>query len=616
LQTLPARLTGNRLTSTLPTSLSVGFGYAVRVLSAVGSEQFYSAVSVGNGFRVYRVPRLQLTPPDNQTLIQLEPTQNSVDVQLLDPGLGNALTSLSRPYRYRINEQFYSSVDQLPRTVPLFANSARPTAYSITAVYDAYCGFGSSAGSVRVSYKPGVRSLALNKTQFCRNGDQAVVAYEISGDFDATARFTVFLTNAAGTRTQVAQSANAIDRLTFPISPSLAVGTYQVSLVSSVTGIPGLDNLPSITIGDVPNVALTGGYAIQYANTPVTVGVRVLGGYLPVSLTFTNGEIKTLSTTESTFALLAQPNVTYRIAQAGNSCGLGTSSGTVSVTVLPNGPNELRVASIGPAPGAQGICQGGTVTVGLDLTGTFGANNTYTVYLSDSTGANYRPLPTRLVSANTLSATLPANAVGTGFRLRIGASNPAVLGASSSLLTIKGPQTATIGGPTQANVGELVPIVITLNNTGPWSLTLNNSVYGLETFTINQSPFTYRVRLDGTTTYTLLGVSGLECGRGTPSGSLTVRIVNVLAVDPNLPVAAMVAPNPTPGLVRVVGTLPALGRTTLRLTDTQGRTLLLHDLGLVSTLNHALDLSGYAAGTYLLSVESEAARTVFKVVRE
>lgn len=612
-QTLPARLVGNRLSSSLPASLAINQAYTVRVLSSQGQEQYYSQPTASS-FRLYRIPRLQLTPPGNQTAVVLEANQNSIDVQLTDPA--GTTTGLPRPYLYRINDQFYSSIAVLPTTVPLYASSARPTSYSVSGVYDPYCGFGLATGNVRVSFKPGLRSLAVNKSQLCRNSDQLTVAYEIAGDFTPNDRFTVFLTATNGTRQRVAESANPIDQLTIPLSSTLAPGTYQVTLVSSVSGLPGFDNAPVIVVGDVPTVVVAGGNAQLYADQAVTVGIRVASGFLPVSVTFTNGSVQTLSTNEGTLTFSPQQTNTYQVAQVSNSCGLGRATGNVAVTILPASANELRVGTVAPTGGVQGLCQGATVLVNVEPKGTFGSTNTYTVYLSDTTGLNYRPLPTQLVGTNLLSAILPADAAGTGYRLRVGSSNPTTLGASSAILTIRPGLTATIAGPTQAYVGELVPLVITLNNSAPWSLTLNNSVYGMEVITINESPFFYRVRPDATTTYTLQSVFNLQCGLGRATGSVTVTVLNPLAVDPALPVTATVSPNPTLGLVRLRGTLPTAQRLTLRLLDMQGRALWQQELGALTTLDQEVDLTNLPTGQYLLSLQRDEGQLVFKVIKQ
>lgn len=614
-QTVPARLADNRLTASLPTSLSAGTPYTVRVLSTVGNDQFYSLPTTTT-FRSYRLPRLQLTPPNNQSAVVLDASQSSITVQLTNPTDPTA-TLLPTRYSYRINDQPYSTIDNVPASVPLYAASTIPASYSISGVYDAYCGFGAGTGAVRISYRPGLRSLAVNKTQLCRGSDQITVNYEIAGDFSADTRFTIYLTNAAGIRTRVGESAKQVDRLIIPIDSSLAPGTYQVS-VSLPPTLPPYDAFPSIVIGDRPTVVIAGGNSVQYSDQTVSVGIRVLTGYLPVSLTLTNGITQTLFDNDNVLTFSPQQNTTYQIARVANVCGTGQASGVVSVTVLPPSTHEVRVASVGPQGGVTAICQGGSIRVGLTLKGQFTADNRFTIYLSDSTGQNYRPLTTQTLDAVTLSAALPADIpAGTGYRVRIGATNPNLLGAASgTFLTIRPGLQATISGSTSLLRGQLVPVIITVNNTGPWSVSLNNSIYGFESTVINTSPFLYQVRPDATTTYTLLGIFNLQCGNGRVSGQAVLTTTDPLAIDPALPVSIRVMPNPTLGRIRLEGTLPTPRTVIVRLTDATGRALQTHTLGLLNELGHDLDLSNYAVGMYVLTVEADDRRAVFKVMKQ
>ncbi|MEZ0541825.1 T9SS type A sorting domain-containing protein [Fibrella arboris] len=614
-QTLPARLAGHRLTASLPTSLSVGAAYGVRVLSTVGNDQYYSLPASAT-FQTYRYARLQLTPPNNQSAVILDASESSVTVQLTNPADPGG-TLLPTRYNYRINDQPYSSIDNVPASVPLYATSTIPMTYSVSAVHDGYCGFGTATGAVRISYRPGLRSIAVNKNQFCRGSEQVVVSYEIAGDFPASTRFPIFLTNAAGVRTRVAESTRQADKLVIPVDSSLAPGTYQVS-VTLPPGLPAFDAFPVISIGDRPSVLIAGGASIQYSDQLVSVGIRVLSGYLPVSITLTNGVTQTLFETDNTIQFSPQQNTTYQLARATNSCGVGQTSGVVSVTVLPPQANEIRVTTLGPQGGVTGICQGGSIRVGLTLKGSFATNNQFTIYLSDSTGQRYRPLATQTIDPTTLSATLPADALpGTGYRVRIGASNPSLLGAASgTFLTIRPGLEAVVSGSANVVRGSLTPVIITLNNTGPWSVSLNNSIYGFETVIADTSPFQYRIRPDATTTYTLLGVFNLQCGNGRVAGQAVLTVIDPLAIDPAFPLSLRVMPNPTAGRVRLAGTLPVPRAVIIRLTDATGRTLQTHAPGLLTELSHDIDLSEYAAGVYLLTIEADDRRTVFKVVKQ
>ncbi len=612
-QTLPARLTGNRLVAPLPPALT-GEAHTLRVLTNVGADQFFS-LPTASTFRVYRTPRLQLLPPNGQAAVVLEARQASLNVQLTNP-TDPAATLLPSRYFYRINDQPYTGIDNLPVTVPLFATSATPTAYSITAVYDAYCGFGTATGAVQVSYKPGLRSLSVNKTQFCRTGDRAVVSYEAAGDLPATARFTLFLVNAAGIRTQVGESVKQTDQLVVPIDSTLAAGTYQVVL-QLPPGLPPYDAFPNITVGDRPRVVVSGGNLEQYSDQTISVGIRVLSGVLPVSVTLTNGLTQTLFETDNVLTVNPQQNTSYQVARVANTCGVGQSSGVLSVTVLPPLLNEARVVAIGPAGGVSGVCQGGAIRVGISLKGAFAPDNRFTIFLSDSTGQNFRPLPTVALDATTLTAPLPPDAPpAQGYRVRIGASSPAVLGGvSSTFLTIRPGLLATLSGSRNVVRNELSPVTITLNNSGPWSVTINNSLYGPDVLTIDSSPFLYRVRPDATVTYTLLGVANQQCGRGRVAGTATLVAIDPLATDPLLPLLARVLPNPTAGLVRLEGTLPTGQAVCLRLTDLAGRQLQVHYPTPTRTLNYTLDLSQLAVGTYLLTAEANGRRVVFKIIR-
>ncbi|HEX9959070.1 MAG TPA: T9SS type A sorting domain-containing protein, partial [Fibrella sp.] len=186
----------------------------------------------------------------------------------------------------------------------------------------------------------------------------------------------------------------------------------------------------------------------------------------------------------------------------------------------------------------------------------------------------------------------------------------------STFLTIRPALQAVISGSTSLLRGELTPVIITLNNTGPWSLSLNNSIYGFETVEANTSPFLYRVRPDATTTYTLLGVYNQQCGNGRVSGQAVLTTTNPLATDPALPLSIRVLPNPTVGRIRIEGTLTNAQTVVFRLTDATGRSLQTHKPGLLSSLNHDLDLSQYPAGLFLLTVEVEDQRIVFKIVKQ
>jgi len=85
------------------------------------------------------------------------------------------------------------------------------------------------------------------------------------------------------------------------------------------------------------------------------------------------------------------------------------------------------------------ICPGSTVSVPYTITGSFLASNTFTAQLSDASGS-FVPTPTpigTLTNTNTsgtITATIPANTpAGTGYRIRVVGSAPAIIGSDNGV---------------------------------------------------------------------------------------------------------------------------------------------------------------------------------------
>jgi hypothetical protein len=89
------------------------------------------------------------------------------------------------------------------------------------------------------------------------------------------------------------------------------------------------------------------------------------------------------------------------------------------------------------------VCAGTTLDVPFTVTGTFAANNTFTVQLANGPTAAFADVPGTTATLNggtyTITATIPANATyGNAYRVRVVSSSPAVQGAASpTTLTIR-----------------------------------------------------------------------------------------------------------------------------------------------------------------------------------
>lgn len=83
------------------------------------------------------------------------------------------------------------------------------------------------------------------------------------------------------------------------------------------------------------------------------------------------------------------------------------------------------------------FCAGGSVSVPYTLTGSVNAGNTFTAELSDANGSFTSPVAIGTVSSTasgTIAATIPSGTpAGSGYRIRVNSSNPAIVGVANSV---------------------------------------------------------------------------------------------------------------------------------------------------------------------------------------
>ncbi|MGI4872855.1 MAG: CehA/McbA family metallohydrolase [Janthinobacterium lividum] len=183
--------------------------------------------------------------------------------------------------------------------------------------------------------------------------------------------------------------------------------------------------------------------------------VTAVTGFTP-----TNGQAGTVVTlsggllsgiTSVTFAGIAATNVSASASTVTATVAPGTplgaapvvlSDGTTSYTAP--GSFTVTTASIStPTLSTSAVCAGGTVGVSFSGTGTFAAGNVFSVELSTATGT-FPTTPTVVGSvtststaSQTVTATIPtATAGGTGYKVRVTASNPAITSNASAAFPV------------------------------------------------------------------------------------------------------------------------------------------------------------------------------------
>jgi len=178
-----------------------------------------------------------------------------------------------------------------------------------------------------------------------------------------------------------------------------------------------------------------------------------------------------------------------------------STGGTYSVTVTDAngciGNTSLGVTtmicnSIACIISPTSFCAGASATVNYTIVGNYNAGNIFCAQLSDANGSFANPTTIGTISstsAGSISVTIPSNAVGTGYRIRVNSSNPGVTGADNgSDITVYANPVAS------SSITSIIPCngqngVITVSATGgttPYSGTGTNTVaVGAYSYTVS-----------------------------------------------------------------------------------------------------------------------------------
>ncbi len=226
--------------------------------------------------------------------------------------------------------------------------------------------------------------------------------------------------------TNIANAVSGNDYMEFTISPNtgfqFSVSSVLISLQRSSTGPSGIALRNSLD-----------GYA-----------ANLDGEKAIVDNTSTQTFTFTFSQVNSTVP------VTYRIymwaESTGGSGGPGDFSGNdivVNGAVTSAGPStSISTSSISGSPFCVGGGSGASVDVPYTISGTYNPGNVFTAELSDASG-DFTSATTigtlTSTSAGTISATIPSGtAVGSGYRIRVVANDPATTGSDNgSDLTVQ-----------------------------------------------------------------------------------------------------------------------------------------------------------------------------------
>ncbi|MBI3219275.1 MAG: T9SS type A sorting domain-containing protein [Bacteroidetes bacterium] len=285
------------------------------------------------------------------------------------------------------------------------------------------------------------------------------------------------------------------------------------------------------------------------SGSPFCAGATVNVPYT-ISGSFTSGNVFTAELSDPTGSFTTRTTIgTLTSTSAGTITAIipatqagGTQyrirvvSSTPAVTGINNGTN-LTINALGlNAPTFTGttFCAGASFTVNYTLTNScvFLSGNTFTALLSNSAGSFASPVTIGSVSSTTsgsISVTLPTSTVtGSGYRIRIAASNPAINSpTNASALTINalGINTPTItGGATSFCQGQAFTVNYTVQNSCGFPNTPASNIF---TAQLSDASGSFAAPTDlGTVTASNSGSISANIGNAPAGTGYRIRVVS------------------------------------------------------------------------------------------
>lgn len=341
------------------------------------------------------------------------------------------------------------------------------------------------------------------------------------------------------------------------------------------------------------------------------LGLRInnTNSYERIGYVLSDGTTGTFTAPDDFIPVSPSTTTTYQLVSITNQCGAGTFSGSAVVTVQPRMERSIAVTNWWSAT-SEAFCANDTIRVDYRTRGSFSANNRFTVQLSDTTGQNFRDIPTTGSNAP-LTAIVPADLPrGRGYRLRVVASDA---GTSSSAhaepLYLRHRARARFGATSiPFHNGPVIALPLQFEGDSPWRYSIG-TMSPFPTRETSKAQDTVFVQNGGPAVFRLLGVWNV-CGSGTLGEPAELVFEEILATERPATLEVTLSPNPSSDVFRL--NFQNAAKRNIRIYTLAGA--LLHRESITSQ-NHQIAAGSWPSGIYLLTIEEQQHKRSFRIFK-
>lgn len=410
---------------------------------------------------------------------------------------------------------------------------------------------------------------------------------------------------------EIGQSNLTSGVIKFTIPSNFQLTGYYLQVTSSNPNITKTYSDIYFVISTLPNVTLSGSTIVNSGGMTFLNFTNNAGG--KTQYTLSDGSKGETEYSKTYIIVYPSKTTTYTITSINNFCGIGKSTGSATVTVNPVSDKMIIIDfnEVNRFPEQYpSICSGAVYMINYKTFGEFSQANKFTAQISDENGENFKDIITEGTSSPVKIITPDDLKPSNNYRIRVVASDKDVSSSANYFPLIfsrKGPTAMFDSSTFLYTKGESISLKINLTGKSPWIVKFGADETSAKYYDkITTSPYIINVSPIESITYKIFSV--FDGCPGKVIGTGIVRLELITANEKLSDFEVKLFPNPTTDRITIQSN--NFKNTSLQIFDNFGRPILQQILNQSETI---LNLSNYTNGQYLLQLERDNKRVVYKI---